>query len=95
MPVLPLISDVDLLGYGKRVIDFDSQIACVATLQVICEHVGLRPGSPRHRILERARAREIWRPRPLSGAKRTSQPHSLISANDPKRHFPPQRGMPD
>ena len=44
MPVLPLISDVDLLGYGKRVIDFDSQIACVATLQVICEHVGLRPG---------------------------------------------------
>ena len=27
MPALPLFSDVDLLGYGKRVIDFDSQIA--------------------------------------------------------------------
>ena len=26
MSALPLFSDVDLLGYGKRVIDFDSQI---------------------------------------------------------------------
>jgi hypothetical protein len=27
MSAPPLFSDVDLLGYGKRVIDFDSQIA--------------------------------------------------------------------
>jgi hypothetical protein len=27
MSALPHFSDVDLLGYGKRIIDFDSQIA--------------------------------------------------------------------
>ena len=72
MSALPHFSDVDLLGYGKRIIDFDSQIADRTRCTLVSSR-GLRTGPRNHG------GREIAF-RPFSKRPAPGRPKEMVSA---------------